>query len=63
MLVVARKRSFATACESMQGRTRRCGSSPGVRSRGDAGWLEKDSAEEASECFGVAVTQLVVGDG
>jgi hypothetical protein len=23
----------------------------------------KDSAEEASECFGVAVTQLAVGDG
>jgi nucleotide-binding universal stress UspA family protein len=26
----------------------------------DAGWLEKDSAEEASERFGVPVTHLVV---
>jgi hypothetical protein len=29
----------------------------------DAGWLEEDSAEEASERFGVPVTHLVVGDG
>jgi hypothetical protein len=29
----------------------------------DAGWLEKDSAAEASERFGLPVTHLVVGDG
>jgi hypothetical protein len=29
----------------------------------DASWLEKDTAEEASERFGVPVTQLVVGSG
>ena len=29
----------------------------------EAGWLEKDSAQEASERFGVPVTHLVVGDG
>jgi nucleotide-binding universal stress UspA family protein len=33
-----------------------------TRSGGDAGWLEKDSAEAASERFGVPVTHLVVGD-
>jgi hypothetical protein len=29
----------------------------------EAGWLEKDSAEEASERFGVPVTHLVVDPG
>ena len=29
----------------------------------EAGWLEKDSAQEASERFGVPVTHLVVSDG
>jgi nucleotide-binding universal stress UspA family protein len=29
----------------------------------DAGWLEKDSAAEASERFGLPVTHLVVGVG
>ena len=29
----------------------------------DANWLEKDAAAEASERFGVPVTQLVVGHG
>ena len=29
----------------------------------EAGWLEKDSAQEASERFGVPLTPLVVGDG
>jgi nucleotide-binding universal stress UspA family protein len=28
----------------------------------EAGWLEKDSAQEASERFGVPVTHLVVGE-
>jgi hypothetical protein len=31
-----------------------------TRKGDDAGWLEKDSAEEASERFGVPVTHLVV---
>jgi hypothetical protein len=34
-----------------------------TRPSDDAGWLEKDSPEEASERFGVPVTHLVVGDG
>jgi len=34
-----------------------------TRTGDKAGWLEKDSAEEASERFGVPVTHLVVGDG
>jgi hypothetical protein len=35
-----------------------------VTHRGDdANWLEQDAAEEASERFGVPLTQLVVGSG
>ena len=34
-----------------------------TRTGDKAGWLEKDSAEEASERFGAPVTHLVVGDG
>jgi hypothetical protein len=32
-----------------------------TRGGDDANWLEKDAAEEASERFGVPVTQLVLG--
>ena len=34
-----------------------------TRGGDDANWLEKDTAEEASERFGVPITQLVVGAG
>lgn len=34
-----------------------------TRQGDEAGWLEKDSAEEASERFGVPVTHLVVDQG
>ena len=33
-----------------------------TRGGADANWLEKDAAEEASERFGVPITQLVVGE-
>lgn len=33
-----------------------------TRGGDDANWLERDAAEEASERFGVPITQLVVGE-